>query len=290
VKVGSVNSYGGTIPQLEFVGTTSSDVLRHVSVDSTNLVGAFTNPEALASQGVIHTRNIDKLRLNSASVSSAPTIGVSIVDVKSSNVRGLTVATASGGNGVYVLGGDNVNINGFDISSTSAAGIYVTTNPKKVSIQNGRVVSATDYGVFCNTTTAEVLVQAVEVNTVAGLNRAFYGGGGNVSFIGNKSNAATHLLVASGTRKREHDNTWNSAVDYGTAAPTTGTYVVDDVRWNSAPTAGNPLGWICTVAGTPGTWEPFGIVGEASLVLKSANATRYRLTVGDDGALTTTAL
>ena len=260
VKVGNVNAYGGTMPQLEFVGTTSSDVLRHVTVDSANLVGAFTNPEALANQGVIHTRNIDKLRINSASVSSAPTIGVSVVDVKSSNVRGLTVATASGGNGVYVSGGDNVNINGFDISSTTAAGINVTTNPKKVSISNGRVVSATDYGVFCNTTTSEVNVSNVEVDTVAGLNRAFYGGGGNVSFIGNKSNAGTHLLVAAGTRKRERDNTWNAAVSVGTAAPTSGTYSVGDVVWNTAPAASGTMGWVCTTAGTPGTWKTFAAI------------------------------
>lgn len=46
-----------------------------------------------------------------------------------------------------------------------------------------------------------------------------------------------------------------------TAAPTTGTWAVGDVIRNSAPAeAGVALskyviyGWICTVAGTPGTW------------------------------------
>ena len=48
-----------------------------------------------------------------------------------------------------------------------------------------------------------------------------------------------------------------------TAAPTTGTYGLGDIVWNSSPSeagsAGNKyitLGWICTVAGTPGTWLP----------------------------------
>lgn len=39
------------------------------------------------------------------------------------------------------------------------------------------------------------------------------------------------------------------------AAPTTGTWRVTDIVWNSAPASGQPAGWICTVAGTPGTWK-----------------------------------
>lgn len=46
-----------------------------------------------------------------------------------------------------------------------------------------------------------------------------------------------------------------------TAAPTTGTWAVGDVIRNSAPAeAGSAsskyviYGWVCTVAGTPGTW------------------------------------
>lgn len=38
------------------------------------------------------------------------------------------------------------------------------------------------------------------------------------------------------------------------AAPTTGTYAVGDRVLNSTPAVGQPKGWICTVAGTPGTW------------------------------------
>ena len=46
-----------------------------------------------------------------------------------------------------------------------------------------------------------------------------------------------------------------------TAAPTSGTYAVGDFVKNSAPAEAGAaaskyvvLGWICTVAGTPGTW------------------------------------
>jgi len=40
------------------------------------------------------------------------------------------------------------------------------------------------------------------------------------------------------------------------ASPTTGTWRLTDVVMNSAPATGSPAGWVCTVAGTPGTWKP----------------------------------
>jgi len=46
--------------------------------------------------------------------------------------------------------------------------------------------------------------------------------------------------------------------DSGTAAPTTGAWPVGWVRWNSAPAAGENVGWVCVTAGTPGTWAAFG--------------------------------
>lgn len=45
---------------------------------------------------------------------------------------------------------------------------------------------------------------------------------------------------------------------YGTAAPTTLRWELGDRVITSAPTAGNPKGYYCTVAGTPGTWVSEG--------------------------------
>lgn len=44
----------------------------------------------------------------------------------------------------------------------------------------------------------------------------------------------------------------------GSAAPTTGSWQVGDRVFNSAPAVGQPQGWVCTVAGTPGTWVSMG--------------------------------
>lgn len=43
-----------------------------------------------------------------------------------------------------------------------------------------------------------------------------------------------------------------------TAAPSIGTWRLGDVVWNSEPDAGMYVGWVCTQAGTPGVWAPFG--------------------------------
>jgi hypothetical protein len=42
------------------------------------------------------------------------------------------------------------------------------------------------------------------------------------------------------------------------AAPTTGTWALGDVCDNDGPVVGSPKGWLCTVAGTPGTWVSTG--------------------------------
>ena len=45
---------------------------------------------------------------------------------------------------------------------------------------------------------------------------------------------------------------------YSYAAPTTGTWIRGDRVINSNPAVGQPKSWVCTVAGTPGTWVSEG--------------------------------
>jgi hypothetical protein len=44
------------------------------------------------------------------------------------------------------------------------------------------------------------------------------------------------------------------------ASPTTGTWQAGDTVYNSAPTTGGYIGWVCTMAGTPGNWKGFGVI------------------------------
>lgn len=47
---------------------------------------------------------------------------------------------------------------------------------------------------------------------------------------------------------------------YASSAPTAGTWAVGSLIYNNAPTAGGFIGWVCTAAGTPGTWKTFGAI------------------------------
>jgi hypothetical protein len=49
-------------------------------------------------------------------------------------------------------------------------------------------------------------------------------------------------------------------IEYRTAAPTTETWQPGDLVFNAAPSAGGSVGWVCTAAGTPGTWKTFGTI------------------------------
>lgn len=46
---------------------------------------------------------------------------------------------------------------------------------------------------------------------------------------------------------------------FGTAAPSSGTWVANDKVWNTSPTAGGTLLWINVSSGTPGTWKTVAI-------------------------------
>ena len=46
----------------------------------------------------------------------------------------------------------------------------------------------------------------------------------------------------------------------GAAAPVTGVWSQGDIVYNSAPSAGGVIGWVCVTGGTPGTWKTFGAI------------------------------
>jgi hypothetical protein len=67
----------------------------------------------------------------------------------------------------------------------------------------------------------------------------------NNSFSGGATLSLPSFYMRDGTR-------------YGPSVPTTGTWAVGERLFNSAPSAGQPKSWVCTVAGTPGTFVSEG--------------------------------
>jgi hypothetical protein len=47
---------------------------------------------------------------------------------------------------------------------------------------------------------------------------------------------------------------------FKSAAPTGGTWSQGNIFYDSTPSAGGTMGWVCTTSGTPGTWKTFGAI------------------------------
>lgn len=155
---------------------------------------------------------------------------------------------------------DNSVVNGksrgFSILATSGA----TAN---LIISNNSIDGAYDYGIYTRYWDT-ISITGNHLENVLGLARGIYPQDTIISakVTGNLSGGTvTTPLFGGGTAQNViHDkgNSWNAKELYGTAAPTTNAWTVGDIVWNTTPTAGGTLGWVCTTAGTPGTWKTFG--------------------------------
>jgi hypothetical protein len=70
--------------------------------------------------------------------------------------------------------------------------------------------------------------------------------------------ATPAIINGAGARLINFYGALGRATTYGTAAPTTGAWRVGDRVYNQSPAVGQPKSWVCTVAGTPGTWVSEG--------------------------------
>tara|TARA_R110000868_G_scaffold334331_2_gene595067 strand:+ start:557 stop:1951 length:1395 start_codon:yes stop_codon:yes gene_type:complete len=130
---------------------------------------------------------------------------------------------------------DNNTVSGFATADLRlVAGGYTT-------ISNNRCISAS-------------ATQSMVLDTITG---------GSVAVENNRCVKAITLLTVSDYTSGKlvlSNNTENGVFQplKQSVAPTTGTWRVTDIVMSSAPTIGQPKGWVCTVAGTPGTWVSIG--------------------------------
>jgi hypothetical protein len=93
----------------------------------------------------------------------------------------------------------------------------------------------------------------IAVKMPVGVTQVRYGFGGSG---GTQDNAFTNVFTVKGII--DNKNIDIPKISYFAAAPTIGTWVVSDRTVNSTPAVGQPKAWVCTVAGTPGTWVSEG--------------------------------
>lgn len=89
--------------------------------------------------------------------------------------------------------------------------------------------------------------------------------GNQTLFLGNC--AVVNFAVGNfnqGTLQRVYGDTGVQSsrrrMEYAAAIPSTGIWGIGDIVWHTSPTASGFIGWVCTTAGTPGTWKTFGAI------------------------------
>lgn len=137
-------------------------------------------------------------------------------------------------------------------------------NAKSLLVNNGTTTLSVNGSKINTSSTISVNVAEDEV---------FYASATEIS-IGNKVNTRRAvkvygpLSVGVSTPDPTVDLTVKGDVSFGnkkfttgSTAPTTGSFSVGDICWNSNPQPSNYIGWVCITAGAPGIWAPFGAIG-----------------------------
>lgn len=183
-------------------------------------------------------------------------VGIITFDASAGNQESNRVLFASIKNGGYSVVGFSVKS---DVDITLQFGVYGSAfqgSQKELILEAGEWVR--HYHIIANT------------DIVANSYYVIFSKGGAVANV-----SVTKVMIkssATNTPKFWQDanavlngayNPNIGALNYGkanSAAPSTGTWVVGDTVYNTSPSAGGYMGWVCTTAGTPGTWKGFGLI------------------------------
>ena len=270
---------------------------KNTSIGDILEAGIVAVPNAMAPvDPVAVTGNIIK----DAGLDGISAQGADHIVIASNVVDGVGKSTGTLGtphDGIRVTNSDHVAITSNTIEpgtlhlgiilSYSAASSYATNN-NYVSVGNNTIRSAL-YGVYA----IEVVAGTISGNTFADCATAgmYVNACKNLAVTGNTVTTDSDV-VAIHTAGTNVDCTVESnsipprdsyaqpfvrqygtgvmVVVYGTAAATQGTWAVGDIIYDTAPSAGGNIGWVCTTAGTPGTWEGFG---DTTINVKAFGAT-----------------
>jgi hypothetical protein len=194
-------------------------------------------------------------------------------------------------NGIQINTSQGVEVFDNRVNKTTANGITLTDvtdailDTNRILDPSSSNLATAEFGIqIAGSTSADLTLRHNKItDTLGNMRYGVYVSAGDqttMDFIGNRSTGATDYGfrgVASTACREWRDNDFQGTTArhlnaptsgagrlapqaYGTAAPTTGAHIVGEVVWNSAPAASGTIGWVCTTAGTPGTWKTFGAI------------------------------
>lgn len=160
-----------------------------------------------------------------------------------------------------IVGNDNTNVSAYN------TGIYITSSSIYIEIVGNEIINFY-YGMFCSNyyTGGRMTDIIYERNIIKDCNIGFMISGttsnNTVPLVDNRFiNVTTQVTGAplGGPTVGRIVARLNDKFQWQTtAAPAAGSWDIGDTSVNSAPAIGQPKGWMCTLAGTPGTWVSTG--------------------------------
>jgi len=192
--------------------------------------------------------------------------------------------------GIYLHDLSNVQVYDNLIQNCAAQGMFLE-NAVNIWVRNNRIINpctdnatATEFGIQTALACSEIVMEGNRVtDTLGNMRYGFYLNHpalDSLTFRNNYTTGATdqgaRLNAVSPVREWANNDLSGGigrivsppssgrghrfSERFDTAAPTTGTWAVGDRVWNTAPAANGTMGWVCTTAGTPGTWKTFGTI------------------------------
>lgn len=155
----------------------------------------------------------------------------------------------------------NSSISNSTIQSVEAIGINIDTNNSHISITNNNIKTGSTGVPFI----LKTQIQTSDIVFIGNTCKSDYVGsnifiGGDRTIVKDNTGNCSINYFDFSKRNIIGDNTSNAIQTYNTAPPTTGTWKQGDIVYNVLPTSGSYIGWVCTVAGTAGTWKGFGLI------------------------------
>jgi len=231
--------------------------------------------------------------------------------IDSVNVPGLFVGSSSNANVQIAVNGIAIDENYLEINSTRGIGLFVDSDVSKQFIvrrgvkdgQGGRVnIRCYDAsGMILNNTgpghpyvKSAVYMVLTYVSSFGGVYRTGTDSGSDVLFQVGPEVKYFSLIFSGGTQPAKinsfsitsvdgrHPTVWSGLDELGyeigvaTMAPSTGSWKKGKRVLNfSASLLGEPEGWMCIADGSPGTWAPFGKIGNVSnqIAIQTGNST-----------------
>ena len=198
--------------------------------------------------------------------SASSTIGVYLdsllesftrVRVLKNTVTGFGTFLRSGNTGVSPL--TNVTIADNHATGVDQNFIHTQNGPvSNVLVSNNASTTVTSGGLFVGLSSVDRSSCTVINNIMAG--------GYTVQRVGTAFNNMVGTTLDPALSAYSH----NLIKGFDTAYPTSGPHVVGDHITNTSTALGAPAGWVCTVAGTPGTWVIDGFATEFTILTTHA--------------------